>query len=223
MSKGNVIILSGGLDSTVLLYHIINNKPLFGEPVAVSFDYGQRHFKEIEYASQTAKRQYVKHHIINLHRLSEFLSTSALVNPDEKIPTGHYTEESLEATIVPNRNMIMLSIATAIAIKHKAEFVLYGAHKDDHGVYPDCRPDFIKAMSYTINLCDNSEIKMLAPFMEKTKAQIVNIGNQLQVPFEGTWSCYVGGTMHCGECSTCHARKEAFNLNHIKDPTKYLK
>jgi 7-cyano-7-deazaguanine synthase len=127
----------------------------------------------------------------------------------------------MKATIVPNRNMIMLAVAVGFGLANGVEEVAYAAHAGDHAIYPDCRPEFVEALNGAVALCDWRKIKLVAPFLKKTKADIVTLGDELGVPFVMTWSCYVGGKNHCGKCGTCVERREAFDLAGIKDPTTY--
>ena len=153
------------------------------------------------------------------------LTGSALTDTDVSIPDGYYTDESMRVTVVPNRNAIMLDIAVAVAVARKADAVAFGAHAGDHAIYPDCRPEFVERfarMACTANeglLVEGFEI--VAPFLTQSKADIVRIGATLEVPFERTWSCYRGGTVHCGTGGTCTERREAFDHNNIADPTTY--
>lgn len=218
MSKYTVVF-SGGMDSTVLLYDILD---LAGAEsiTAVSFNYGQRHKKELEFAQNTARSLGVKHHIIDLWS-SGFTdaiasSGSSLVSSTE-VPDGHYAEETMKATVVPNRNMVMLSIAGAIAVAEDANFVATAVHAGDHYIYPDCRPGFITALSVALSEGNKDfgsldESPLLAPYMYWSKEEIAFRGLALGVPFENTWSCYKGGDKHCGTCGTCVERLEAIHL-----------
>ncbi|MFM9146691.1 MAG: 7-cyano-7-deazaguanine synthase, partial [Verrucomicrobiota bacterium] len=138
-----------------------------------------------------------------------------------KVPEGHYEEESMKATVVPNRNMLLISVATAWAVSLRAESVAYGAHGGDHAIYPDCRPEFAEALDRAVRLADWHEVRLERPFVKMDKAAIVRRGAELDVPFSLTWSCYVGGERHCGKCGTCVERKEAFRLARVTDPTDY--
>jgi 7-cyano-7-deazaguanine synthase len=142
------------------------------------------------------------------------------------VPDGHYAEDTMKATVVPNRNMMMLSIAGAVAIAEEAEFVATGTHAGDHFIYPDCRPEFIAAASAAL-LVGNTGFSspgfrgIVAPFIHSTKADICATGDVLGVPWDATWSCYKGGAIHCGRCGTCVERAEAFDLAGVDDPTEY--
>jgi 7-cyano-7-deazaguanine synthase len=214
-----VVIVSGGLDSTTLLYWILKQ----GYDLhALSFDYGQRHAKELEYARRTCEKLGVNHRIIDLRSIHELLKGSALTSDDVAIPEEHYSHESQKATIVPNRNAIMLNIAIGYAVSIGAEKVYYAAHYNDRAIYPDCRREFVQSMNKTIKLAnENPRLEIIAPFLEKTKAEIVKLGSELGVPFEDTWSCYKGNERACGVCGTCRERIEAFQLNKLRDPIEY--
>ena len=219
-----VVLFSGGLDSTTLLYHAIE---LHGveNVTALSFDYGQRHNKELDAAIAIAADLEVRHITADLTAINVLIRRGSQAG-NEQVPEGRYDDESMKATIVPNRNMIMLSIAAGHAAIIDALSVYYGAHQGDHAIYPDCRPEFVGALAEAIglgNLWENEgrSVRLLAPFVDIDKTAIVKLGVDLGVPFEMTWSCYKGGRMHCGKCGTCQERKEAFELAHVEDPTVY--
>ena len=215
-----VAIFSGGMDSSTLLYQLVSQ----GHQIkAVGFDYGQRHAVELDAAKAISIHAGVTYETVNLRGLAPMIAgQSSQVNPHVEVPDGHYTEESMKATVVPNRNMIMLSVAVAHAISINFDAIAYGAHAGDHTIYPDCRTEFVDAMKTVIGLCDWKQIELLAPFVDLSKAGIAKIGDALDVPFEMTWSCYKGGMTHCGTCGTCVERQEAFELAGIPDPTRYL-
>jgi 7-cyano-7-deazaguanine synthase len=216
-----VAIVSGGLDSTVLAYRLAAD----GHPLhMVSFDYGQRHARELEYAVTTAGKLDADHTIIELPQLAEALQGNALTGVVE-VPEGHYAEDTMRQTVVPNRNMIMLAMAGSIAVAEGAIMVATGVHAGDHFVYPDCRPQFIQAVATALVLGNegfaHEDLRVFAPFVNSPKDVIVSIGDQLGVPWLDTWSCYVGGERHCGRCGTCVERAEAFHLAGVDDPTDY--
>jgi 7-cyano-7-deazaguanine synthase len=213
-----VTIYSGGMDSTVLLYHL---RAEGFEVAALSVNYGQRHQKELERAAVICSKLNVPHEVVDLRGVTRLLSGSALTDLTVEVPEGHYAEESMKTTVVPNRNMIMLSAAIGWAISRKAQFVAYGAHAGDHTIYPDCRPEFATAMDAAARLADWQQVGVLAPFITMTKADIARRGHALGVPFELTWSCYKGGEMHCGRCGTCVERAAAFSDAGVPDPTLY--
>lgn len=212
MSTETIVIASGGLDSTVLMYELLDQEV---EIESISFDYGQRHKRELEFAARTAERLGIKHDVVDLTSLTRFLaaSGSSLVSSTE-VPEGHYAEDNMVKTIVPNRNMIMLSIATGIAVARGADSVATAVHAGDHFIYPDCRPPFIEAVSATAFLANqgvSNFCEIQAPFANMTKAQIALRALELNVPIEDTWSCYRGGEIHCGKCGTCVERLEAID------------
>jgi len=247
-----VAIFSGGLDSTTLVYYLLKEGYT---PHLVSFNYGQRHIKELDYAKITAKNLRLRHDIIDLSRITHLISNSALtakehvdhaflpmikdpnkcfkcLEPKEEhfspyrdieVPDGHYAEETMKLTVVPNRNMIMLSIAAGIVVSNKYGFVATGVHAGDHFIYPDCRPAFINAMREALviandgfhNFTEDPELgvpdPIVAPFINGSKADIAYQAIELHVPFHLTWSCYKGSFTHCGRCGTCVERLEAID------------
>ncbi|GIF76210.1 7-cyano-7-deazaguanine synthase QueC [Asanoa siamensis] len=217
-----VTILSGGLDSTVLAYLLHRSGTRL---TLLSFDYGQRHRTELSYARRTARALGAEHHVVDLSGVLPLLTGSALTDRTVDVPDGHYTDEAMRATVVPNRNAIMLDIAVARAVSAGADAVAFGAHAGDHPIYPDCRPVFVQAfeqMAVTANEgFADPRFRVLAPFMAEAKSDIVRVGAQLRVPFSDTWSCYKGGGVHCGTCGTCVERREAFEHARILDPTEY--
>ena len=213
-----VLIYSGGLDSSVLLYHLLAE----GHEVStLSVNYGQRHARELSSAAEIAKRVGVRHEVADLRAVAHLLAGSSLTSPDIAVPEGHYAEENMKATVVPNRNMILLALAAGWAISQKADAVAYAAHSGDHAIYPDCRSEFADAMRHAIGLADWHKVDLIRPFVEFTKADVVRRGAALGVPFAETWSCYKGKALHCGRCGTCVERREAFYLAGVADPTPY--
>jgi 7-cyano-7-deazaguanine synthase len=213
-----VVLFSGGLDSTVLVHHLLQET---ADLKLLSIDYGQRHHKEIISSTQIAESLGVPHFVLSLPSLGQLLGGSALTEQEISLPEGHYAEESMKATVVPNRNMILLSLAAGHAISLKYDTVAYAAHAGDHTIYPDCRPEFADSMAHALTLADWISINLLRPFVNWSKADLVRHGKKLGVPFEKTWSCYAGGDLHCGKCGTCVERKEAFKLVGLSDPTQY--
>ena len=212
-----ITLLSGGMDSTTLLYYLLDKEY---EVKALIFDYGQRHKKEIEYAINTCNELNIEYKIVNLDFMKEIGNSSALLS-NKSMPHEHYTNENQKVTVVPNRNMIMLSIAIAWAENEGYDAVFYAPHSNDYSIYPDCRPEFVESIDKTSQLGTYNNIKVIAPFVKISKADIVRIGYELGVDFTKTWSCYEGGDKHCGVCATCQERKEAFKLAGIEDPTEY--
>ena len=212
-----VVLLSGGMDSTTLVYWMKN---LGREVLPIIFDYGQKHKREIEVAHATCIRLGLTYTIVNIDVFSS-LAPSALTRSEIEIPEGHYEAESMKLTVVPNRNMVFLAFATAYAIGIKAREVAYAAHSGDHAIYPDCRPAFIEAMKEAISLCDDGGVRLLTPFEVMSKEAILRMGLTLGVDYSLTWSCYKGGTKACGKCGTCIERLEAFKKVGEKDPIEY--
>ena len=207
-----LVVSSGGLDSTVAIYDMINQGC---EVATISFDYGQRHKKELDFAAATASRLDLRHHSIDLSGLSSVLaeSGSSLVS-EEAVPEGHYAEDNMKKTVVPNRNMMMLAVAGSVAVSTDCNFIVTGVHAGDHAVYPDCRPRFISLVSDALvqgNAGFGDMRGVLAPFVHMSKTEIAHLGMDLHVPFESTWSCYKGGEIHCGKCGTCVERLEAIH------------
>ena len=220
--KRAVVLVSGGLDS-VTLAHLLTAEGW--QLTALSFDYGQRHRRELEYAARAASRLGAPHHVVDLTSVTALLGGSALTDSRVDVPDGHYTDESMKATVVPNRNAIMLSVAVGAAVAAGAEAVACAMHAGDHPIYPDCRPEFVLAFESLSRLANDGfavdGFRVVTPFLHDTKADIVGRGSELGVPFADTWSCYKGGPRHCGTCGTCVERREAFLLAEVADPTEY--
>ncbi len=213
-----VLIYSGGLDSTTLLYDLrAQGHALY----ALGVDYGQRHARELESAERLAADVGVPYRTVDLRALTPFLAGSSQTDPAVAVPRGHYADPTMRATVVPNRNLLMLSVAAAWAISLGADAVAYAAHAGDHPVYPDCRPAFVEAARAVLGLVHYTPVALLAPYLALTKADVVRRGTTLGVPYADTWSCYEGGAVHCGACGTCVERREAFVLAGRSDPTVY--
>ncbi len=220
--KRIVVILSGGMDSAVLLHKHLDE----GDAVrAIAIDYGQRHRHELLFARLQAQVNAigrVPFHVADLSGLRDILPGSSQTDDKIPVPKGHYTEASMKATVVPNRNMILLSVAIGHAVAFRYDAVSYAAHSGDHAIYPDCREEFIEALSKAAALCDWHPVQILRPFVNLTKADLVIKGTSLGVRFDQTYSCYEGGPVHCGTCGTCFERREAFSIAGIQDPTEYM-
>jgi 7-cyano-7-deazaguanine synthase len=214
-----LVVCSGGLDSVTLAHKIAAEESLTH---LVSFDYGQRHKKELEYARRCAARLGATHEVIDITDIGRRLTGSALTH-GATVPDGHYAEETMRLTVVPNRNAIMLAIAFGVAVAKEAQAVAAAVHGGDHFIYPDCRPPFVKAFAtmQRFALDGFAQIALETPFLRRSKADIVREGARLGLPFEETWSCYKGGDRHCGRCGTCVERREAFPLAGVDDPTVY--
>jgi 7-cyano-7-deazaguanine synthase len=221
MDKKAVVIISGGMDSTTLLYDVVAE--LGKDNVqAISFNYNQKHKCELEKAKKTCEKLGVNHRVLSLAVLNE-VAPSALTRDDWKIPEGHYSDENMKQTVVPNRNMVMLSLAAAFAMGVKAQELYYGAHAGDHTIYPDCRKEFIDSMVQSIKLADWNEVELKAPYWQIDKVGILKIGKELGVDYSLTHTCYNPNKegKSCGRCGSCTERLEAFEKNGIKDPLEY--
>jgi 7-cyano-7-deazaguanine synthase len=216
----SVTILSGGLDSTTLAYNLHKNEY---EQLFLSFNYGQKHSKELEKAAITAKKLKGEHHIISLP-FGDLLS-SALTTKDRKIPEGYYAAANMSQTVVPNRNAIMLSIAWGVACSRKARVVSAGVHAGDHQIYPDCRASFIQKLNSALREgtvdCRHPDLFINTPYIGISKAAILKLGLGWNIPYKDTWTCYVGSEKACGRCGSCTERLESFSLNNTKDPLEY--
>lgn len=221
MSKLAVAIVSGGIDSVTLAYQLKSEGYALH---LLSFDYGQRHKKELAFAKLAAERLAAQYSQIDLSSVGRHLTGSALTD-DIDVPEGHYAEDTMRITVVPNRNAIMLSVAYGVAVAENATVVAAGVHAGDHFVYPDCRPRFINAFdlmqSVAVEGFGQPGLHLYAPFVNLGKHDIVAAGHKLGVPYQDTWSCYQGDKHHCGKCGTCVERKEAFALADVSDPTIY--
>lgn len=219
LPKSAVAIYSGGLDSTALLYAMKDaGVDILG---ALSVDYGQKHNKELARAASICESLGIEHRILDLRAIGEIFGKSSLTDDRVDIPEGHYEEAQMKSTVVPNRNMLLISLGVSWGISLGAEVVAYAAHGGDHAIYPDCRMEFADALNEAVKLCDWKAIELYRPFVKKTKADIVGIGQACGAPLERTWSCYKGGAIHCGRCGTCIERREAFYLAKVEDPTEY--
>lgn len=214
-----LVICSGGLDSVTLADLAASEGHLSR---LLSFDYGQRHAKELAFAARAAQRLNVPHQIIDMRGIGAALTGSALTDEID-VPDGHYAEDNMRVTVVPNRNAIMLSIAYGVAASLGDTAVAAAVHGGDHFIYPDCRPAFTDAFAAMQNaaLDGYAEINLWTPFVRQSKGEIVTQGARLGTDFADTWSCYKGGARHCGRCGTCVERREAFHLAQVKDPTDY--
>jgi 7-cyano-7-deazaguanine synthase len=217
-----IVVASGGLDSTVLAYWIA---ACGSRVMLLSFDYGQRHRVELQYAARIAGLLQSPHEVVDVSGLGRLLTGSALTDAGVAVPDGYYTDESMRATVVPNRNAIMLDVAVAVAVARGVDAVAFGAHAGDHAIYPDCRPEFVDSFARSARLANAGLLvdgfEVLAPLLGYSKAGIVRLGAALAVPFERTWSCYRGEAVHCGTCGTCTERREAFEQAGVADPTRY--
>ena len=214
--KDSVIIVSGGMDSTTLLYDRRDEIAL-----AISFDYGSNHnAREIAYAEMHCKRLGIEHITIPLDFMHKYFRSPLLEGADA-IPEGHYAAENMKSTVVPFRNGIMLAVAAGVAESRNLTKLLIANHGGDHTIYPDCRPEFISAMDSATNAGTYVGVRVVAPYTNITKGDIARIGKKLGIDYAETWSCYKGGEKHCGKCGTCVERKEALAYAGIEDTTEY--
>jgi 7-cyano-7-deazaguanine synthase len=216
--RRDLVLLSGGLDSSTLLAASHANDRA---AVALSVDYGQRHRRELKAAREVAAFYGVEHHVLDMTGWGALLTGSSLTDPDVPVPHGHYADESMKATIVPNRNATLLMAAAGVAISKGCTHVVTAVHAGDHPVYPDCRPEFIQAAGLAAHVGTDGAVKIDAPFVNISKTAIARIAGELGVPIGVTWSCYEGGDIHCGECGTCVERIEAIRDADLVDPTAY--
>ena len=214
-----IVMCSGGLDSVTLAHKVAAESTLTR---LVSFDYSQRHNKELKYARRCATSLMAPHDMVDIAAVGRLLTGSALTSGGA-VPEGHYAEETMRVTVVPNRNAIMLAIAFGVAAAERADAVAAAVHGGDHFIYPDCRPAFVETFEAMQRhaLDGVARISLSTPFLRMSKADIVREGARLGVPFAETWSCYKGGALHCGRCGTCVERREAFHLAGVDDPTPY--
>lgn len=220
-----LVLLSGGLDSATCLALAVKK---YGKEnvIALSVSYGQKHTKEIQAAENIAKYYGVEKTDLDLSLIFKFSDCSLLSSSDEEIPHESYADQLEKtdglpvSTYVPFRNGLFLSSAAAIAISRGCSVIYYGAHSDDAAgsAYPDCSDVFNNAMNTAIYEGSGKQVKIEAPFVGMTKADVVKMGTELGVPYELTWSCYEGGEKPCGKCGTCIDRAKAFELNNISDP-----
>ena len=212
------VLLSGGMDSVTAFYEALGSHEV---AACVSFDYGAKHNScEIPFAQLHAQRHGVLQQTISLDFINQLFKSDLLKSGGE-IPDGHYAELSMKQTVVPFRNGIMLAIAAGYAESIGAAALVIAAHSGDHAIYPDCREPFMQAMATAMSAGTYEKIQLLRPFIAMDKAAIAQRGTTLGIDFSETWSCYKGGTLHCGICGTCVERREAFILAKVEDPTAY--
>ena len=213
-----VIILSGGMDSAVLLARELS---LGARVAALSFDYGSKHnCRELPMAADICARSGISHTIVQMPFINELFSSS-LLQSGTGIPDGAYAAATMKSTVVPFRNGIFLAIAVGYAESIGASRVLIGSHAGDHHIYPDCRPEFNAAMDRSARLGTDGAVRLDAPFAAMDKRAIGDLGRGLGVDFTRTWTCYKGGDTHCGACGACDERKFALRHDQGLDPTTY--
>lgn len=224
-----VVVYSGGVDSLTTLHTVLQSED-FDEVHAISVDYGQRHNIELQYAKKHAASLEIPHQVIDLSKLKSIMSNSALTDNKREMPHGHYAEDSMKQTVVPNRNAILISAAGAYAINVGASLVYIGAHAGDHYIYPDCRRPFIAAMAQALLEASEGSVNLIAPFLGKTKADIMAIGAGMGLDYTAAWTCYdpkqkgrgkVKRIIACGQCGACQERREAAAMSGAVDKMVY--
>ena len=223
--KKAVCLISGGLDSSVTAYTAKNEGY---ELFAITFNYKQKHRREIESAKRIAESVGVKKHILFDIDLSVF-GGSSLVDEKMEIQKNNKLEDigkKIPLTYVPARNTVFLSIGLAYAEVVHANTIFIGVTATDYSGYPDCRPEYIEAFQRLANLAtkkgvEGEKIEIKAPLLFMNKSEIIRRGVELGVPFEETWSCYMGGEKACGRCDSCLLRLKGFKDAGLKDPLEY--
>lgn len=210
--KDSLLVLSGGMDSTTMLYEYKDRIAL-----AVSFHYGSNHNdREIACARLHCSRLAVPHEVIALDFIRRYFRSSLLEGADA-VPEGNYDEQNMRSTVVPFRNGIMLSVAAGLAETRGLHNIMLANHAGDHTIYPDCRPDFVAAMDEAVRCGTWEGIRLLTPYTSISKADIVRRGVALGIDYSETWSCYRGGDKPCGKCGTCREREEALRAAGVYD------
>ena len=217
MTEKAVVIYSGGMDSFTAL-HLAMKQGY--EVYPLTFNYGQRHVKEVEYAQAVCKQLQLAHKIVDISAINSIIAGSSLTD-DIEVPEGHYESDNMKQTVVPNRNMILLSMAVGYAVSLGANKVIYGAHSGDHAIYPDCRPEFVKRMQSVCEIANYEAVDIEVPFLHEDKIQILKQGLAMSLDYSQTWTCYNGREKACGKCGACQERLEAFKLNQSTDPIEY--
>ncbi|RUO57993.1 7-cyano-7-deazaguanine synthase QueC [Pseudidiomarina marina] len=212
-----VVIYSGGMDSFTVLHHAVRHGH---EVYALSFNYGQRHVRELDAAARVCQQLGIPHKVVDITAINSLLAGSSLTS-DIEIPEGHYAEASMQSTVVPNRNMILLSLAIGYAVSLGAEAVYYGAHSGDHAIYPDCRPEFVEKMNAVSLIANYEPVRIEVPYLRNNKAEILADGLRMNLDYSQTWTCYNGREKACGKCGACVERLEAFATNQVTDPLQY--
>lgn len=217
-SGATVVIYSGGMDSYTVLHRALRE----GREIhALSFDYGQRHARELHVASRVCQTLDVAHQVVDIRAIHGLIDNSSLTDAGRSMPEGDYGEATLTDTVVPNRNMILLSLAIAKAVNIGAGRVDYGAHGGDHVLYPDCRPEFVQAMDQVAAIANFTPVTIHAPYLAASKAEILADGLAMGLDYRDTWTCYRGDALACGRCGSCRERLAAFAANGVKDPLAY--
>ncbi|PPC74112.1 7-cyano-7-deazaguanine synthase QueC [Pokkaliibacter plantistimulans] len=212
-----VVIYSGGMDSFTVLHRALRDGY---EVYPLSFNYGQRHARELLVAEEVCTSLSLSHKVVDIRAINSLLAGSSLTD-DIDIPEGHYAADNMKSTVVPNRNMILLSLAIGYAVSIGARKVMYGAHSGDHTIYPDCRPEFVEKMNDVAQIANFESVQVVSPYLYKNKIDILADGLRMGLDYSKTWTCYNGRELSCGKCGSCQERLEAFQLNGVKDPLDY--
>jgi 7-cyano-7-deazaguanine synthase len=215
---GNLVILSGGLDSTVCM--ALAHRESATPPLALTFDYGQRHRTELGRAAGVAGHYRSDHLVVQLDTTA--WGGSALTDPTIEVPAGG-NSDGIPATYVPARNSIFLAVALGVAEARQLDAVWIGVNAIDYSGYPDCRPEFIEAFRQVAATgqrrgVEGDPIAIRTPLIRATKAEIVTLGTELDAPLGLTWSCYQGGETPCGGCDACRLRAQGFAQAGRNDP-----
>lgn len=211
-------VVSGGMDSVTMLHDLVYQGYEIDE--VISYNYGQRHVKELDYVAWNVHKLRLKHKIIDISFLAQLLDNSALTG-DTEVPEGHYEQDNMSLTVVPNRNMILSAIAIGRAVNNDADAIALGVHAGDHAIYPDCRPEFVSALRTAALIANYKPIDVIAPYLAMDKGKIIARGLTIGVDYEHTWTCYKGLEQACGVCGSCQERLEGFSDNGIPDPLQY--
>lgn len=217
MTNKAVVVYSGGMDSFTVLHTAIASG---AEVYAISFNYGQKHSKELLVAAQVCRELNVPHKVVDISAINQLMAGSSLTS-DIEVPEGHYADDNMKSTVVPNRNMVLLSMAIAYAVDLEADKVYYGAHSGDHHIYPDCRPEFVEAMNAVAKIANYQPVEIVTPFLHSSKGEILATGLAMGLDYGKTWTCYNGREKACGKCGSCNERLEAFAEQSATDPLEY--
>ena len=213
-----MVIYSGGMDSYTVLHKAIEEGLT---PFALTFDYGQRHVKEVQVASDLCKELGINHKVIDITAINQLIGGSSLTDNSIDVALGDYENTNMVNTVVPNRNMILLSLAIGYAVSIGAEKVYYGAHSGDHDIYPDCRPIFVEKMNEVAAVANYEATEIYSPYLKSDKIGILKDGIRMGLDYSKTWTCYNGREKACGQCGSCIERLEAFEKNGLTDPIAY--
>lgn len=218
MKPKAVVVYSGGMDSFTVL-HLAKRQ---GYDVhALSFNYGQRHSKELDVAAAVCSAEKIPHKVVDITAINQLLQGSSLTSMDIDIPVGGYADDNMKSTVVPNRNMILLSLAIGYAVSLGADKVFYGAHSGDHDIYPDCRPEFVDAINAVSAVANYEPVAIVSPFLHESKLTILQTGLDMGLDYAQSWTCYQGLDKACGKCGSCIERLGAFAAVGLQDPLAY--